>query len=324
MHEKKLKQMTRLQQDQLGLVAVDQMRDLDLSRSAIRWQVKSGRLVKVGRSVFSSPTAARPFDFKILAAILHASDGAFASHESALELWNLPLPSAAAIEVTTALGHRPRTAGVRWHRTGHYEAADVTRLRQLAISTPERSIVDVSGRFSAPVLGKLIDEALRRRLVTTTRLRLAVQRLAPAPGRSAKKMSALLDRRDDLVGLRESILEDFVFTAISRFGLPLPVVQYHVFVGGRDRYIDQCYPDEALALEAAGFDTHRMRSRFDDDALRGNELQLAGFRVLEFTSAFDDWAIATQVARALSLPRPSRPARVLTFEQWKAERDCLD
>jgi hypothetical protein len=324
MQKKKLDRVARLQQDQLGLVAVNQVRELEFSRAAVRWQVQSGRLVKASRSVLSSPTAIDNFEYKVLSAILHASNGAFASHEAALQLWQLPLPAPALIEVTTSLEHRPRIAGVRWHRTGHYDAADVTRLRAIPLSTPERAIVDVSGRFALPVLGRLIDGALRRRIVTMTRLQLAVRRLAPAPGRSAKKMSALLDLRDDLVGTRESLLEDFVFAAVSRFKLPPPVVQYHVHLGGRDRYIDQCYPDDALALEAVGFETHRLRSRFDDDALRGNELQLAGFRVLEFTSAFTDWMIAAQVARALSRPEPPRPSRPKTFEQWKAERDCLD
>jgi hypothetical protein len=41
--------------------------------------------------------------------------------------------------------------------------------------------------------------------------------------------------------------------------------------------------------------------------------------MLEFTSAFTDWQIARQVARALGLPEPS-PKAQLTFAEWKRLR----
>ena len=117
----------------------------------------------------------------------------------------------------------------------------------------------------------------------------------------------------------ESVLEDFVYDAIRRFELPLPVLQYRIVVNGKNRRIDLCYPDRWLALEAKGFEFRRSRSGFDADALRDNELQLAGFRVLSFTAAFTDLQIARQVAAALGLPAP-RPQSPLTFAEWKALR----
>jgi hypothetical protein len=197
-------------------------------------------------------------------------------------------------------------------------------LRGIPLSTPERSIVDVSSRFDVRILGRLVDEALRRRITTVLRLQRATDRLAPAPGRSAKKMNLVLQQRDGSVADRESVLEDFVFDALVRFNVPLPVPQFRVMVGGRERWIDLCYPSRCLALEAQGFETHGLRHRFDDDALRGNELQLAGFRVLEFTSAFTDWQIASQVARAVAIEVPPRPPIPLTFAEWTARRDRLD
>jgi hypothetical protein len=74
-----------------------------------------------------------------------------------------------------------------------------------------------------------------------------------------------------------------------------------------------------VGLEAKGFEYHSGRARFDDDALRINELRLAGWKMLEFTSAFTDWQIARQVARALGLPEPS-PKAQLTFAEWKRLR----
>ena len=47
---------------------------------------------------------------------------------------------------------------------------------------------------------------------------------------------------------------------------------------------------------------------------------VAGWRVLEFTSAFTDWQIATQVARALGLEPPAMQGNALTFAEWKRLR----
>ena len=75
-----------------------------------------------------------------------------------------------------------------------------------------------------------------------------------------------------------------------------------------------------LALEALGFEFHGWRARWDDDALRGNDLQLAGFRVLQFTSAFTDRQIAQQVAEALGRSCENAPGPDLTFSEWYASR----
>jgi very-short-patch-repair endonuclease len=98
------------------------------------------------------------------------------------------------------------------------------------------------------------------------------------------------------------------------------VAQHRVTVRGRERRIDLCYPDLKVALEAEGFDHFRLRERHDSDALRGNALKLAGFLVLEFTTAFSDWEIARDVAEAIGHPVPTRPARAISFEEWCASR----
>jgi hypothetical protein len=152
-------------------------------------------------------------------------------------------------------------------------------------------------------------------LTTLFRLDRVTQRLKSAPGRSQNKMLAVLATR---IPGSESYLEDFVLDAILRYELPMPVRQHCVVVGGRNRRIDLCYPPPVmLALEAKGFEYHGLRHRFDADALRGNELELADWRVLEFTSAFDDWTIAKHVAAKLRLDVGAPRHPILTFAEWK-------
>lgn len=312
--------LAKLQRDQYGLVTPAQARAEDISYAALRRRRARGALTTARRRVLACPAVAESYEQHVLAAVLAAGETAFASHDTALALWKLPLPQPAALEVTTVLERRPRVPGVRMHRSGLLEDRYVTTLSAIPIATPELAIVSVSSRYDVPVLGRLVDEALRGRVTSLYRLHSTVEALGRAPGRSPSTMREVLARRVPGVEDRESILEDFVFDALRRFAIPLPVAQHPLVVEGRRRRIDLCYPEHALALEAKGFEFRRDRTGFDEDALRDNELTLAGFRILEFTAAFTDWRIASHVARALGMPAPRPAGRQLTFEEWKALR----
>jgi hypothetical protein len=239
-------------------------------------------------------------------------------------MWDATFARAATLlEATTLLEHQPRLPGVRLHRSGLLRDPDVTRLRGVWVTTPERTLCDLSSRLDPQTLGRAIDDFLRRRLTTYGRIYNLALRLPSAPGRSQAKMLRVLLARGPEAELRESDLEDYVYESLRRYGVPLPVPQHPVVLNGRTRRIDHCYPESRLALEAMGFAYHGMRDRFDDDALRENELELAGFRLLTFTTAFDDWTIAAQVSEALGRPRPPKPRDVWTYVQWQRQRDRL-
>jgi hypothetical protein len=315
--------LAALQAKQLGLATTQQARAARISNGALRRAVASGALDRVRRGVLASPAAAPTFEQRVLAAVLAAGENAFASHETAAQLWELPLSGPAQLEVTTVIDRRPRTTGVRLHRSGLLVERDLSELGAIPLTVPERTIVDLSSRLSHSDLGRMIDDALRRRITTLGRIVATAERLPRAPGRSPKKLRGVLDARVPGVEERESVLEDFVFDALRRFGLPLPVCQYEIEINGKRRRIDLCFPDDRLALEALGFQWHGWRSRWDADVLRGNELVLAKFRVLQFTSAFTDRQIAQQVAEALGRRCRRAEGPDLTFAEWIARRDCV-
>jgi hypothetical protein len=279
-------------------------------------------MARARRGVYVLAGMAPTYEQAVLAAVLASGHGAFASHLTAAWLRHLVLPidEPPMIEITTALTRRPRIEGVRFHRSGLLLPDDVTEWRGIAMASVERTIVDCSGRSSVAELGKMTDDAIRRRLTTIELVADTAERLPSAPGRSPAKMRKMLARRLPDVSERESVLEDFVFDALRRYGLPLPKPQHWVRFSGKRRRIDLCYVDEMLALEACGFEFRRSRSRFDDEALRGNELQLLGYRVLEFTSAFTDREIAEHVAQALGLSLKAPQRRPMSFEAWLAHR----
>ena len=316
-------EISAVERRQFGLSTLDQLGDVGLDDAAIKWRVQRAHQKSARRGVLVNPAVAETFEQRVLAAILAAGRDAYASHECAAQLWGLKLPRGAPVEIIAPLKKQHRLDGVKCHRSGHLEDHDHTVLDDIPITTPERTIVDISARFDMKVIGRMIDDALRRQITTLEKFIETADRLGSAPGRSRKKILILLSRRDAEVAKRESTLEDFVFDALRRFRMPLPTAQFPIRANGKDRRIDLCYPDVKLAIEAKGYESHGERASFDSDALRGNELLLAGFRLLEFTSAFTDWQIATQVAEALGGDPPTRPKKALTFAEWLSRRNRL-
>jgi hypothetical protein len=309
--------LVALERRQYGLASLAQVSN-GWTRGLVRRRLHERR-ERVAPRVFANRSVATSYEQRVLAGVMCAGAGAVASHETAARLHGLPLPGPATLEVTTSERRRPIVAGVRMHRTRCVDASDVGAIRGIPVTRPALTIYSLSARFSIRILGRMTDDALQRRILTLDELFEVVERLRPANGRSRAKMRVVLARRDPDVATRESPLEDFVAAALVRFGLPRPVAQHRVTHGGQERRIDQCYVDAKLALEAKGFSWYARRTEWDRDALRGNELLLAGYRVLTFTSAFTDHEIATQVATALGIP-PPRWMRPRTFTEWTRTR----
>jgi very-short-patch-repair endonuclease len=83
--------------------------------------------------------------------------------------------------------------------------------------------------------------------------------------------------------------------------LPRPVSQYPITLDGRNFILDFAYPDRRLAIEADGYRWHASRERFERDRDKGNELILAGWRLLRITDRhlMKRPRLAAQVRRAL-------------------------
>ena len=305
---------------QFGLIGYDQLTGLEFTRGEIRGLRRRGVVRPVRPGVLATVGTPNSREGEIMAAVVAAGKTAFASHETAAWLWGLPLPHAAALEVTVVLERWANLANVRVHRSGLLRESDVLDLKGIPVSSPERTIVDLSSRFTLTELGSMADEAVRRHITSLGRIERLAQRLGRAPGRSPRKIAAMIERRVPGVEARESTLEDFVFDSLRRYEVPQPEPQHVVWAGGQERRLDHAYPAERVMIDALGYEYHGMRGRFDDDARRRNDIRAAGWRIVEVTSAFNDWQTAAAVAEALGLALPDKRLPLLTFEEWKALR----
>jgi hypothetical protein len=161
----------------------------------------------------------------------------------------------------------------------------------------------VSGALGFSDTGKCIDDALRRQLLTIDGLRATVARLA-GPGRRRLRVvrSALVER---LPGYDpgDSNLEVQALRALAAAGLPAPVQQHRILVGGRLRRIDLAYPDELVAIELDGWTWHGNIDAFHADRATRNELTARGWAVLQITADATPEAVARWVAATLAARR---------------------
>ena len=283
---------------QHGLVTADQAAQAGLGADQIRWLTRSGRWIAVRPRVYAlcgaPPTAAQA----LAAAVLAAGPRAWASHASAGVLWEMRGVEAETIEVVAPLDRKVGLAGVRAHRSGALFTRDLTVLRRIPVTSPERTLVDLSGRLSDGALARILDDGLRRRVIRLEGLRSCVGRLAGSPGRRSSAIQALLAERLPGYDPGDSDLETRTLRLIVANGFPPPVQQYRLRIGGRTIFLDLAHPPVRLAMELDGYEHHRTRTAFDDDRARGNLIVAAGWTLVRFTSRTSERDIIRSVRAA--------------------------
>jgi very-short-patch-repair endonuclease len=273
---------------QHGLVTVDQAVGAGLTAGQIRWLTRSAEWVPLRPRVYglvgSPPTRMQ----MIMATSLGLQPEAWLSHGAAGELWGLVGVSSAEIEVVTRLERRVGLEGVRGHRSASLFTADFTSGLHMPVTTPERTLVDLSGRLTRAALARALDDGRRRRIARLDRLHRCVDRLAGSPGRRPAVIHALLAERLPGYDPGDSDLETRVLRLIVKNRLPVPAQQHRVRLGGRTIRIDLAYPDRRLAIELDGWEFHRTGTAFDTDRERANLLVAAGWSLVRFTSRSTD------------------------------------
>ena len=295
--------IAEMAESQHGLVALDQLAEAGVQPHHVDRRLQRGSLLRVRKAVFAVAGSPCGFERDVLACVLAAGPAAVASHTTAAVLWGLPLVQHEVFEITTSRAHWARMSGVRAHRTVAFLACEHTGLRGIPVTTVARTLVDLSGSLSTAQLGRMTDRALRQNTLHLDDLRKCVAGLPSAPGRHPTRVQRVLQRRLPGYDAGDSGLEMRFARAIVSGGLPEPVQQHPVSIGNRRYRIDLAYPDRKVAIEIDGWEYHRSRSAFDDDRSRANDLVVAGWNVLRFTSGMTDVQTVATVAAALSQKR---------------------
>jgi very-short-patch-repair endonuclease len=251
----------------------------------IALRLRSGRWERERRGVYAvagSPPSQRR---SILGALLAIGGEAVASHLTAAHLWGMAFPAPEQIEVT---GRHARLAGVLTHQTQTLDHKDVSTLGAIPILSPARTIVACSGRVPDWKLGEIVDDALRRGLVSLKALRECHGRVATGPGRRhTVALREVLAERSAGYRPGDSPPEAELVRLLASVHLPAPVLGHGVRVG-RWRYrLDIAWPEALVGLEYDGWDAHRTLSSFHGDRQRLRRLTMAGWTILPVTARTD-------------------------------------
>lgn len=182
---------------------------------------------------------------------------------------------------------------------------DVTRLDGLVVTTVERTLLDLGAVASERRVQYAVDSALRDGLTTIESL----WRLLAARRKRGRRGCGVLARvleSAGATGTPESRYERDFLALVQEMGLPTPVMQHRI-IGrqGREFRLDFAWPEQMIAVEIDGHGYHATRAERASDSSRQNELQMAGWTVIRFTTDqifSDSNAVATTMLHALNPP----------------------
>jgi very-short-patch-repair endonuclease len=172
--------------------------------------------------------------------------------------------------------------GVVFRQVTDLHAARLITWRGLPCTNPLRTLVDVAGVTSAPVLDEAVDRALASKLVTVAGLVAEAGRLGHQGRRGVGRLRQALLRRGLVGAPHPSVLESRLLRLLARNGIHPAGVE--VRVDGQDgRYRLDVVLSAKVAMEVDGYRYHAGPEVMGRDLQRHNDLSLQGWVVLRFT-----------------------------------------
>jgi len=299
-------EMFALTSRQHGLVTTTQALRF-LSEGELKHRLRTRRLEPVRTGVLRIAGTPQTWEQHLMAAVLAGGLGAAASFRSAARLWDLPAPQVPdVLEVTVPHSRRARLPGVIVHDTMVRGQAHVGTTRHIAVTSPARTLCDLTAVWPPWDVERALDDALRRRLTTLRRVERVFLDLANRGRRRSTVMRALLEARLPGFDPGDSAMETKLVRWIVGAGLPRPVQQHHVRARGHRFRLDLAYPELMIGIEYDGWDPHRTRVAFDGDRARQNPLEIIGWLILRYTSASTRAVVIREVGEAITARSASR------------------
>jgi very-short-patch-repair endonuclease len=275
------REIGRVSAAQEGLISLEQLRKLGMSKDAASKRVSAGRLYRVHEGVFAVRLPLLSKDGWHLAAVLACGPGAVLSHRSAAALWGLREESGAPIDVTAPNRRGRIPAGIRAHRDGSLQEADRTELHGIPCTSAARTLLDLAGEVPVWELRKAISEAEVLRILDHGALWRLIKRRKGRRG--VARLRALLDEIQPETKRTRSELERRFLRLCGRARLPKPEVNPLLDLDDVQLRPDFLWRDAKLIVETDGLRYHGTASAQRRDSWREQRLQLAGWRVSRCT-----------------------------------------
>lgn len=257
---------------QQGNITRRQLHELGLDDNAIDYRVRVGRLFRVFRGVYAVGRPAGTPQEKAGAAVLACGPGAALSHAAAMVHWGYWRHWELPFEVTIVGDRRPK--GIRVHRSTTLNWRHVTTQLGIRVTTPARTLLDMSPRLNDKSLKRTVNSALHSMWLTEGQLADTLARHPNAPGAT---------RIAKLIGLEgtppRSGWEDAFPAFCKTHGLPVPVmgVPLHGYIA------DALFPAERVIVELDSKEFHMGPIPFEVDRDRDADMLAHGFVTVRIT-----------------------------------------
>ncbi len=276
---------------QHGVLAHSDLVGLGFSPKAIRHRVRSGRLHPIFRGVYAVGRRDLSREGRWTAAVRACGPGAALSHRSAAALWRFGTEHEDYIDVSVRRNSEARIRGVRCHRRPTLPVGAVITHRNIPVTEPVQTFLDLVPMTGPRDLERAINEADKHDVIDPDALRKA---LDARPGaRGARPLRRILDKHT--FRLSDDELERLFRPLATAAGLPVPLTKVEV-----DEFeVDFFWPDLGLVVETDGWRYHRTPAAQTRDALRFQVHTAAGRTPLRFSH----WQVKYEPRHVLNILR---------------------
>lgn len=270
------RELARLAVAQHGCAHREQLLAAGISSSAIGRRLSTRRYLLLHRAVYLIDPAKADEWTPVMSSVLRYAGDALVSHRVAGAVWGMldEVPDRAEVTVVGRSGHR--LAGVTVHRVSAMDRREVRWRRDLPVTSPARTVVDLAGELDVLELENVLAICREEKLASLNEIRAAMQR-APQ-SRGIGTLRRLLDQGG--FARTKSYYERKMLRLIDQAGLPRPLTNHKLL----RHEVDMVWLDRKLVLEFDSRKFHADRRAFERDRRRDQDLVAAGYRVIRVTA----------------------------------------
>lgn len=263
------------------MVHREQLVACGLTGHMIRTRISNGELVPVLPSTYRTGGVPDSWHARLMAGQLWGGE-CFTSHRSAAALWDLDgLEHQQVVELSTYTAKRHRD--IITHRLDPDDRPALRTIGGFRVSSPERTILDISGTEPSRVAARVLEDALRKGLTTLDRLWEDLDLDGGHGRKGTASLRKFLEERDGDSTRTRSALESKMLAILKRIGGEGLAVDHLVVDGSTRYYLDFAYPALMLGIETHGLRWHFGNEKWNRDLQRDRHLARMGWEVLYFT-----------------------------------------
>jgi len=268
-------------QSQGGVVLRSQAVDAGFSSSGIARRLSSGEWKRVARGGYRLLKSSGRLD--LVRAAVAVLPGSIISHHSAAAIHGMPRVPRNIVSVAVPSKTTHVFPGVDIHRYDDLDDDHVATVRGLPLTSPDRTVVDLSPLVSPRHLAVIVDEAVAENLCTIEALDSVLKSIARKGKPGVASLRAVIEERsgDQPTG-----------TVLERHGTKLLVdsgiegfVQEYPIPWATNRRFDVAFPSERVAIEWDSRRWHMQVEAMRQDRERDRMAVQCGWRILRFTWA---------------------------------------